>query len=283
MKNLIFLQLMTTLTTFADTPDTFREAPFKSGYATVNGINMYYQIHGKGGMPLILIHGGGSTIESSFGAILPQLSAQGEVVAVELQAHGRTSDRNKEETFEQDADDVAALVKFLKIEKANFLGFSNGGNTAMQIGIRHPEIVNKLVIASAFYKRDGMVPGFFEGMLQASLDNMPAQLKEAYLKVAPDRKGLQTMFERDKNRMLTFKDWKDEDLRAIRAKTLFLVADHDVVSPEHTVSMFHLIPNAQLMILPGTHGSYLGEICSAVPGSKIPEMTVNMVEEFLRD
>jgi pimeloyl-ACP methyl ester carboxylesterase len=161
MKNLILLQLMATLTTFADTPiDIKEDTSFKSGYAIINGINMYYQIHGKGGLPLVLIHGGGSTIETSFGAVLPQLSREGEVVAVELQAHGRTSDRDQEETFEQDADDVAALLKYLKIEKANFLGFSNGGNTAMQIGIRHPETVNKLVIASAFYKREGDDPGF---------------------------------------------------------------------------------------------------------------------------
>jgi pimeloyl-ACP methyl ester carboxylesterase len=112
---------------------------------------------------------------------------------------------------------------------------------------------------------------------------MPAQLKEAYLKVSPNKKGLQTMFDRDKNRMLSFKDWKDDDLRSIKAKTLFLVADHDVITPEHTVNMYHLVSNAQLMILPGTHGSYLGEVCSAVPGSKTPEMTVNMIEEFLRD
>jgi pimeloyl-ACP methyl ester carboxylesterase len=275
---------MATMTTFAGAPiDIKEDTSNKSGYATINGINMYYQIHGKGGLPLVLIHGGGSTIETSFGSVLPQLSREGKVVAVELQAHGRTSDRDQEETFEQDADDVAALLKYLKIEKANFLGFSNGGNTAMQIGIRHPETVNKLVIASAVYKREGMIPGFFEGMLQANLDNMPAQLKEAYLKVAPDKKGLEPMHDKDKNRMLNFKDWKDDDLRSIKAKTLLLAADHDVVTPEHTIHMYHLIPNAQLMILPGTHGSYLGEVCSAVPNSKIPEMTVNMIEEFLRD
>src|SRR6185436_18293307 len=144
-----------------------------SGYAPVNGLKMYYEIHGDG-LPLVLIHGGGSTIQTSFGKILPLLAEHYKVIAVELQAHGHTSDRDSPESFEQDADDVAALLQFLKINKAHILGFSNGGNTAMQIAIRHPELVNKLVPVSSFYKREGMMPGFWDGMQQATLENMPA-------------------------------------------------------------------------------------------------------------
>src|SRR6266498_3357699 len=139
-----------------------------SGYAPVNGLKMYYEIHGNG-TPLVLIHGGGSTIQTSFGKILPLLAQHYKVIAVELQAHGHTSDRNSPESFEQDADDVATLLHNLDISKASFFGFSNGGNTAMQIAIRHPEIVNKLIIASAFYKREGMQPGFFGGLQQATI------------------------------------------------------------------------------------------------------------------
>lgn len=251
-----------------------------SGYALVNGIKMYYEIHGEG-TPLVLIHGGGSTIQTSFGRILPILAKQYKVIAVELQAHGRTSDRDVPESFEQDADDVAALLKHLKINKAHILGFSNGGQTTMQLAITHPEIVKKLVIVSAFYKRDGAIPGFFDSMPNATLDNMPAPLKAAYLQVNNDEKGLQTMFTKDRDRMVHFKGWSNDELKSIQAPAFIIAGDHDVVTPEHAVKMSKVIPNAQLMILPGTHGSFIGEICSAEEGSKIPEMAVGIIEEFL--
>ncbi len=195
---------------------------------------------------------------------------------------GSTSDRNSEESFEQDADDVAGLLDFLKIEKADIFGFSNGGNTAMQVAIRHPEKVNKLIIASAFYKREGFIPGFFEGMEHASLENMPAPLKEAYLKVAPDKSHLKVMHDKDRDRMRRVKDWTDESLAINKGKTLLIVGDHDVVTTEHTLKMSHFIPNASLMVLPGVHGSFIGEVCTVKKGSKIPEMTIEVVEEFLR-
>jgi pimeloyl-ACP methyl ester carboxylesterase len=254
----------------------------KSGYAPIGSLKMYYEIHGSGGMPLVLIHGGGSTIETTFGNILPLLARHGKVIAVELQAHGRTSDRDSSLSFGQDANDVVALLKYLEIDKADFFGFSNGGHTAIQIGISHPGVVNKLVLASSFYKRDGVIQGFFEGMQKASLDNMPAPLKTAYLKVAADKNHLQVMHDKDKERMIQFKDWKDEDIRSITAPTLLIIGSHDIVTPEHAVEMSHVIPHAELMILPGDHGSYIGEICSLEKGSKIPEMTVEVIEEFLK-
>jgi pimeloyl-ACP methyl ester carboxylesterase len=186
-------------------------------------------------------------------------------------------------TFEQDADDVAGLLQALEIGKANFFGFSNGGNTAMQIAIRHPGLVNKLVIASAFYKREGMIPGFFENMEKASLDNMPKPLQAAYLQVAPDKNGLQTMHDKDAARVVGFRDWTDEMLRSIKAQTLFIAADHDVVTTEHTAKMAHLVPASHLLILPGIHGSYIGEICAVERGSKIPEVAVAVIIEFLNE
>jgi len=251
-----------------------------SGYAPVNGLKMYYEIHGQG-IPLVLIHGGGSTIQTSFGKILPLLAQQYKVIAVELQAHGHTSDRGSPESFEQDANDVAALLGYLKINKACFLGFSNGGHTAMQIGISHPELVNKLIIVSAFYKRDGTIKGFFDGMENATLGNMPAPLREAYLKINNDSAGLQNMFEKDRARMLHFKGWMDEDLASIKAPSLIIAGDKDVVTTAHAVKMSQIIPTAQLMILPGTHGSFIGEICTAEAGSRMPEATVAIIEEFL--
>ena len=201
-----------------------------SGHAPVNGLNMYYEIYGSGGIPLVLIHGGGSTIESTFGKILPLFLTFTPVIAVELQAHGRTSDRDAPETFEQDADDVAALLKYLKVDKANIFGFSNGGTTTMQIAIRHPALVNKIIVASANYSRDGLIAGLLEGMKNATLKDMPEILQTAFLKVTPDKNLLQTMFEKDKNRMLNFKDMTDDQLRSIKANALIMSADRDVVT-----------------------------------------------------
>jgi pimeloyl-ACP methyl ester carboxylesterase len=251
-----------------------------SGYAPVNGLKMYYEIHGEG-EPLVLIHGGGSTIQTSFSKILPLLAQHYKVIAVELQAHGRTNDRDSAVSFEQDANDVVGLLAYLKIPKTNFLGFSNGGQTAMQIGISHPEIVNKLIIVSAFYKREGAINGFFESMENANLGNMPAPLKEAYLKINNDSVGLQNMFNKDRARMLHFKDWDDKDLASIKSPSLIIAGDRDVVTTDHLVKMSQIIPNSQLMILPGNHGSFIGEICSAEKGSKMPDATVTMIKEFL--
>jgi len=251
-----------------------------SGYAPVNGLKMYYEIHGQG-TPLVLIHGGGSTIQSTFIKMLPVLAMHYKVIAVELQAHGRTSDRDSAETFAQDANDVAGLLEYLHINKAHLLGFSNGGQTAMQIAISYPAVVNKLVLISMFYKRDGVMPGFFDLLPNATLDNMPAPLKTAYLEVNNDPKGLQTMFNKDKERMMNFKDWPDEQLRSIKAPTFIIAGDHDIVTPGHALKMSHLISNAQLMILPGTHGSFIGEISAAEKESKLPEITATIIKEFL--
>ena len=254
-------------------------------FASVNGLKMYYEIHGRihgNDGPLVLIHGGGSTIISTYGHILPELAKTHQVIAVELQAHGHTPDVvDRSLSFEQDADDVAALLKQLQIKKADFMGFSNGGTTTLQIAIRHPELVNKMVLASASYKRNGMQPGFFEGFQHASLENMPQPLKDAYLKANHDPKGLQAMFDRDVARMIAFKDISDSDIQAIQAPALIINADADVVRVEHAMALSRALPHAQLAILPGGHGEYIGEICATNKNSKIPDLVTAMIEEFL--
>ncbi len=253
---------------------------FKSGYSDVNGIKMYYEIHGAG-EPLVLIHGGGSTIGTSFGRILPLLAAKYKVIAVELQAHGHTSDRNAPESFAQDADDVAMLLHNLDIEKAYILGFSNGGNTAMQISYRHPAVVNKLILASTFYKRDGLFPGFFDMMKGATINDMPMVLKEAFLKINPDSAKLQNMFNKDRERMLHFENWSDEVLTSIKVPTLIISGDQDVATHEHTIAMAKLIPGARLMVLPAAHGGYMGVAESPAPDGKMLEFMAWSIEEFL--
>src|SRR5438046_9097505 len=139
------------------------------------------------------------------------LAERYQIIAMELQAHVHTKDRDTPETFEQDASDVAELLNYLNISKADVFGFSNGGHTAMQMGISHRQKVNKLILASAFYRRDGVVGGFFEGLENANLANMPAPLKETYLQIRNDTISLQRMFDKDRARMLQFADWKDEE------------------------------------------------------------------------
>jgi len=194
------------------TMTTVDSSGFKSGYADVNGLKMYHEIYGQG-KPLVLIHGGGSTIQTSFGKLIPLLSQSRQLIAVELQAHGRTNDRNAGLSFEQDADDVAALLQTLRIGKADFLGFSNGGTTALQIAIRHPEIVDKIILASALAKRNGVPSWFWELMNQARLEDMPEPLKVAFQQVTPDLTKLQTMHDRDVQRMIHFKDIPDEQIK----------------------------------------------------------------------
>jgi len=254
-----------------------------TGYAPVNGLKMYYEIYGEGSLPLMLIHGGGSTIETTFGAMLPFLSGCGKLIAVELQAHGRTADREAPESFEQDADDVAALLKYLKIEKANFFGFSNGGTTTLQIAIRHPELVNKIVDLSGAYRRDGFIDGFFEGFNGATLDNMPEALKAAFLKVTPDKSRLQAMFDRDVARMIAFRDIPDDMIRSIKVPVLIMVSDQDMMPAEHAVKLSRLIPGGRLAVLPGPHGTCIGEMGMAKKGSRLPELTAALIEEFLND
>lgn len=258
------------------------KAPHDSAahYAKVNGLEMYYELHGSG-RPLVLVHGGGSTIESNFRRVLPALARAHRVIAVELQAHGHTRDIDRPLSFEQDADDVAALLKQLRVDRADFLGFSNGGTTCLQIAIRHPKLVNKLVLASATYKRDGMQPGFFEGFKNASLAMMPQPLQEAYLKANPDPKGLQAMFDRDVARMAGFKDISERQIQSIQAPALVLNGDADVVRVEHALELSRTLPHAKLAILPGGHGDYLGEICAANQGSKLPALVTGLIDEFL--
>jgi pimeloyl-ACP methyl ester carboxylesterase len=267
----------------SETSDTIRTAlptrDFKSGYAEVNGIKMYYEIYGEG-KPLILIHGGGSTIQTSFERIIPELSKTRQVIGVELQAHGRTSDRNTPISFEQDADDVAALVKSLNIGKADFLGFSNGGSTTMQIAIRHPEIANKIIVGSTFYKRSGLPPQFWEFMKNGTIADMPQSLKQAFLKVTPDSAKLQNLFEKCAKRVIEFKDWNDAQLKSIQAPTLLVTGDKDVASPEHAVQMYRLIPRCQLMIIPGGHGQYMGEISFSNAERNVGSFVL-LVEDFL--
>lgn len=255
---------------------------FESGHAPVNGIQIYYQLHGRrDGVPLVVLHGGGSTIEVTFSKVLPVFAGSRRVIAVEEQGHGRTTDRDAPVTFESSADDVAGLLRYLKVAKADIFGFSNGASIALQIAIRHPQVVRKLVFASSMTRRDGARPELWEFMKQADFSNMPQPLKDAFLRVNPDPQKLKTMHDKDAARMRSFKDVPDDLVKAVRAPTLVVAGDRDIVRAEHAVELTRLISGARLLMLPGGHGDYLGEAVMTQKNTRYPELTARLIEEFL--
>ncbi len=253
---------------------------FKSGYSEVKGLRMYYEIYGQG-KPLVLVHGGASTIETSFGRIIPFLAKCRQIIGVELQAHGHTNDRDTDLTFEQDADDVAKLLENLQITKADILGFSNGAHTTIEIVLRHPHLVDKIILASTFYKRSAAVPQFWEVFDGATLDVMPQVLKDGYLKANNDEKALLNMFNKEVQKMKSFTGWTDEQMKSITAPTLVIYGNNDVGSLEHAVEMYRIIPNCELAIFPGGHGTYLGTIESLENGKWPKFNATELIEEFL--
>ena len=266
----ITLMILTLLTPFASAAD------FKSGFAPVNGLQLYYEIHGaphSGQPPLVLLHGGGDTIKTSFAKILPELAKHRQVVAFEQQGYGRTADvEGRPFSFEQSADDTAALLEHLHIAQADLFGFSNGGTIAVQVAIRHPNVVRRLVLASAPLQRSDMIDGFFDGMEHATLDNMPKELKDAYVAIAPHPEQLQTMFEKSRDRMRFMKDIPDDLIRGIHAPALLIMGDSDVVKVERGAYIKRLLAHAQLAVLPATdHVTVTSRVDTLVP----------MIEKFL--
>lgn len=274
LRSVLFISFIITLL-----GNTYGQAP-NGHYADVNGLHLYYEVHGSG-QPLLLVHGGGSTIETSFGRLLPDLAKKYKVIAVDMQAHGRTKDNGQPLSFEHDADNLSALLEQLNIKSAAVFGFSNGATTAMQMAIRHPQQVDRLILASALYKRTGVDSAFWGGFDHAELSIMPKPLADGYLKVNNDQKGLQTMFERDVQRMKNFKDISDVDVRRINAPALIVSSDQDVIKPEHSVELYRLLPHGQLIILPGFHGEWMGALESSPPNNPLPALALPMLEKFM--
>lgn len=235
----------------------------KGNYAPVNGLKMYYEIHGTG-QPLVLLHGAYSAIGTSFGKLWPTLAKSRQVIAVELQGHGRTADIDRPITYEQMADDVAALLQYLKIDHADIFGYSMGGGVALQVSIRHPEVVRKLVVASASYNSEGVYPELW-AMIPTITPEMfeGSPFKTEYDSLASNPKNWPALVAKLKKLDETVFDWKAETIKAIKAPTLLIIGDSDIVRPEHAVGMFRLLgggvagdlaglPNSQLAVLPGT-------------------------------
>lgn len=237
--------------------------PVQSGYAPVNGLKMYYEIYGQG-KPLVLLHGAFNTINLCFGQLIPELSKTRKIIAVELQGHGRTADIDRSFSFQSMADDVATLLRYLKTDSADVFGYSMGGGVALQLAIRHPGLVTKLVIASAPYKYEGWTPE-----TRAILPTLTPQLfegspiKTEYDSLAPDPNHWSQFVNKMKKFVTTPYDFGSENIKAIKSPTLIIAGDGDGLLPEHAVELFRLRhgkymidftppPTTQLAIFPGT-------------------------------
>jgi pimeloyl-ACP methyl ester carboxylesterase/uncharacterized protein YndB with AHSA1/START domain len=244
-----------------------RERAGKGQFADVNGLHMYYETHGAGD-PLILLHGGFG-VTSMFGPVLPALAENRQVIAVELQGHGHTADIDRPLSFEQMADDVAALIERLGMEHADVLGYSLGGGVALQTAIRHPNLVRKLVLVSAPFKSDGWYPEVLAGMSSMTAEMgetwVGSPMYQAYASVAPRPDDWPTLVGKMGQLLGQGYDWSAA-IPAIQSPVMIVVGDADSVRTAHAVEFFDLLgggqrdadwdrsgmSNARLAVLPGT-------------------------------
>ncbi|MBJ8342539.1 alpha/beta fold hydrolase [Antrihabitans sp. YC3-6] len=249
----------------SDTDSSADTAAEPGRYASVNGLNMYYEVHGEanGQPPLVLLHGGLSATGTSFGQLLPGLAEGRQVISIEQQAHGHTADIDRPVTIATMADDTLDLLDQIGVEQADFFGYSIGAGIALEIEVSHPEKVRKAVLATVSYNTSGMQPGMTEGVGQITSEMMDGTpFKDEFVAIAPHPdqfdKTLQRMKETDESTI----NYTPEQIKGIQAPTLIIAADNDIVTPEHTTEMYRLLgggiegtqglPKSQLAVIPGT-------------------------------
>ncbi len=248
-------------------------------YAPVNGLQMYYEVHGVRGSaarPLVLLHGGLLTIDS-FGPLIPALAKDRELIGVELQGHGRTADTDREYSPANLAADVVGLLDHLGVERADLFGFSLGGLTALQTAIASPDRVGRLIVASAHFRPDGYYDEIFDQSAWATSKRLPTQadfeqMRREYLRLAPHPEQFDAFQAKVGGMVAAFQGWSDEALRGITAPTLVVLGDNDFVRIEHAAEMRDLIPDAQLAVLPAT--AHVGVLQRA-------DLLLPMIERFL--
>ncbi len=238
-----------------------------TGYAPVNGLELYYEIHGLG-QPLILLHGG-LGMAGMFGQVLPLLAQTQQVIAVELQAHGHTADIDRPLRFELMGDDIAALIKHLGFEKVNVMGYSLGGGVALRTAIQHPEVVKKLVLVSTPFRQDGWYPEIMASMAQlsgAAAESMKGSpMYQAYIDIAPQPENFPLLIDKMGELLRQKYDWSNE-VAALPMPTMIVYGDADSIPPAHAAQFFELLgggkvdagwdgagmSTARLAILPAT-------------------------------
>jgi pimeloyl-ACP methyl ester carboxylesterase len=239
-------------------------------FADINGLRLYYEIHGSG-RPIVLLHGGMVTIEMTFATLLPTLAARRQVIALELQGHGRTADTDRAMSFDQFADDVVALLAHLGIEEADVFGFSLGGLVGWALVMRHPEVVRRLVVASADYRSRESDPDEVGGPMPTDADFQA--MRDAYAAVAPDPSHFDALMEKTSKLVNDdFVGWTADDLRAVEIPTLVLVGDNDFVRVSDAVEAADLLPHGQLGVLPAT---------THMDMTRSPERILAMIVPFL--
>lgn len=228
-----------------------------NGYADVNGLHMYYEIHGDEGTPLVLLHGGVMTIDLNFAGLIPTLAKKHRVIGVELQAHGRTADIDRDITYANLAADVVGLLDHLGIDRAHVLGHSMGGGTTLELAVHHGDRLLSAVPISASVRPDGAHPDLADPSTYATSPIMPtaqdfADMAEAYARLSPHPEQFEALPARTMGTVQDWTGWTDEELTGITAPTLIIQGDNDFTLVEHAALMKRLIPGSQLLVLPGT-------------------------------
>lgn len=246
-------------------PEHVPAAP-ETGYAPVNGLQMYYELHGAGGTPLLLLHGGLFDIEQQFGALIPGLSEGRRVIATDFQGHGRTNDIDRPLNTRDLAADVVGLLDHLDVRKVDVFGFSVGGAVALHVAVNHPELVRKLIVSSVSFRPDGDRGGNAEAVAAMTVDMIAGTpMEQRYLAVSPhpDLAHLQGLLDKLGGYDAGTGGWSDKEIRGIAAPTLITVGDCDMVKLEHAVRFLQLrggdvngdfdgVPASQLAVFPGT-------------------------------
>ncbi len=243
--------------------DGSRTAP-ETGYAPVNGLQMYYEVHGSGGTPLLLLHGGLFNIDLQFGQVLPELARTRQVIATDFQAHGRTNDIDRPLTGADLASDVVGLLRHLGIAQVDLFGFSVGGAVALHLAIHHPELVRRLVVSSVSFHPDGDRPENSAAVGEMTVDMIAGTpMEQDYLAKSPNPEKLQDLLNKLGSYDKDFRGWSDAEIEGIPAPTLITVGDCDAVKLEHAVRFLQLrggdvngdfvgVPDSQLAVFPGT-------------------------------
>jgi pimeloyl-ACP methyl ester carboxylesterase len=223
-------------------------------------------------------------VQTSFGRIIPKLARHHRVIAPEQQDHGHSGDRPEPVSFEQMADDTAALLGQLGVQTADVLGFSNGGVVALQLSLRHPELVRRLMVCSSFYARDAMPAAFWQGFDKATMADMPPPLREAFIASAPNKAEIPARFAKLVALMKDFRDIPTAALRSLVSPALVMVGDRDVMSVEHEAALVRLLPHAELAVFPGSgHGTYLGTVEGGPTSNPLVPLALTMIENFLKE